>query len=96
MLQNAEGYGVDPRFRVVPDEFGESRSISAALDRVSEDDLIAYDNPEYRDIRLLNRKLMTTVDLELLPGGRALFEQLAITFVESYGQHPQGNIATAV
>lgn len=99
LLNQAPRYGLNVRFRIARDEFGESSVIRAALNGAAQRDVISFDNPEYQDMRLDRRKLAATVLIERLPGDKQLYDLLADSFLQEYersaAQGPQVEVGAA-
>ena len=79
-----DSYGLDVRFRVARDDFGESSVLRNALNGAAQRDVVSFDNPEFQDMRLNHRKIASTVRIDRLPGNQALYEELADRFLEAY------------
>lgn len=76
---------VDVRFAVYLDPLhGDSPVVREAISTVVLRDLASLDNPEYQDLRLKIVDDQAKLLLETLPGGEALYQQLADAFVRSY------------
>jgi hypothetical protein len=73
------------RFRIKPHPIHhDSLTIQNALARAAQRDLISFDNPEYQDIRIKLAADEARRILDGLPGGTALYEDLAEEFVGVY------------
>ena len=95
LLQLAPKYDLDVRFRIAPDDFGESEILRSALNAAAQRDIVSFDNPEYQDMRLEAQKVKSTVRLERLPSTRELYEELADAFLAAYSQSNPGTASVA-
>lgn len=81
----ARDAGMNLRFRIVRDQLhGDSVVVRDALGAAAQRNLISIDNPEFMDIRLKRSAIERSVDMSRLPGGAALYEQLATVFIDGY------------
>lgn len=87
---------IELRFRIKPHPIHrDSLTIQGALSRAAQRDLISFDNPEYQDIRIKLADDEANQILVGLPGGQALYEQLADEFVGEYSASTGPRIAAA-
>ncbi len=85
LADRAEAKDVQLRFRIKPHPVHhDSLTIQSALARAAQRDLISFDNPEYQDIRIKLAADEARRILEGLPGGAALYTELAEDFVGAY------------
>jgi hypothetical protein len=84
LLDLAPEYGLDVRFQIARDDFGESQVLRSALNAAGQRDVVSFDNPEYQDMRVDRQKVASTVRFEGLPGDRELYERLADSFITAY------------
>lgn len=82
LAERAKASDLDLRFRVNRDLYGTSPVIRTAISRAAQRDLISLDNPEYQDIRFTANA--RSLDLDHLPGGSAMYKELADVFIASY------------
>jgi hypothetical protein len=82
---NAEGEGLDLRFRVRPHAvYGDSRTVRKALTAAAQRRIISFDNPEYLDIRIQLDESDAERKLSGLPVREGLFGELADAFLATY------------
>lgn len=94
LTARADSLGLKLRFHIHPDpRHGGSQTVQDALASAAQRDLVSFDNPEYMNVRLKSTALEDSVRLEQLPGGAALYEELAGVFVQHY--EPRRADATA-
>jgi hypothetical protein len=77
-----ESYDLDVRFSVVTDGWGDSGVLQSALDTVVATGLVSYAGVHYQELEL--GCIEGLVMLEKLPGGPALYEELANRVLETY------------
>lgn len=81
----ADEYGLEVAFTVRPDPIhGTSSTVRECLSAAVQADLISLDNPEYQDMRIKISEKGATEMLDWLPGGEALYSQLAERFLHEY------------
>jgi hypothetical protein len=73
---------LDLRFCVRRDLYGDSAAIRSAITGAAQSGLVSFDGPEYQNVRLT--PVASRMDLESLPGGAKLYEDLTDVFVASY------------
>ncbi len=85
LTELAKAEDIQVRFRIKPHPVHhDSLTIQNALARAAQRDLISFDNPEYQDIRIKLGSDEARRILDGVPGGSALYEQLADEFVDAY------------
>ncbi len=89
LTEVAGKFNLDVRFQIARDDFGESQILRMALNGAAQRDLVSFDNPEFQDMRL-DRTKVSAVRMERIPGGRALFEDLADVFLDEYEKYVGG------
>jgi hypothetical protein len=72
------------RFTVALNGYNESATVRRGLASASQRNLISLDNPEYQHVRVTPTRLTQIVDLDDLPGGSDLYQELATVFLDSY------------
>jgi hypothetical protein len=74
--------GLDLRFCVSRDLHGDSHTVHNAVAGAVQSGLVGLGGPQYQDIRFT--KTASRLDLDSLPGGRALYERLTDVFIARY------------
>ena len=75
-------YGLNLRFCIARDLYGDSHIIRAALAGAVQSGLVTLVGPEYQDVRFT--PVAQRVRLDDFPGGADLYEQLADVFLAGY------------
>jgi hypothetical protein len=85
LTEIAAEHDVDPRFAIVVDPLhGDSPIVRQAVSAVVLSDMASLDNPEYQDLRLKINRYEARQLLDQVPGGQALFSDLADAFLANY------------
>ena len=81
----AQRQGLDVRFRIRAHPIhGDSTTVRHGISDAAQRGVISLDNPEYQDIRIKLDAPRARRLLETMPGGSALFTELAHSFVLQY------------
>src|ERR1700677_4855230 len=86
LVERAPELGLNIRFAVQQNSSGESSTVHEAIASAGLRNIISIDNPEFQHIRLQPRKLEQIINLDDLPGGAALYFDLADTFLSHYNE----------
>lgn len=82
LLVVAPEEGLNLRFRISRDLYGDSRTVRMALAGAVQSGLTTLVGPEYQDLRFT--PLSRRVHVDDFPGGRDLYERLTDVFLASY------------